>query len=78
MASPSTVITLGYGSFGSVNLLPTLGFGIAEVVLTSEVPLDASFRGNRGKLHSHTTQRKLGTKATGKFHYEDQESTATE
>lgn len=27
MASPSTVITLGYGSFGSVNLLPTLGYG---------------------------------------------------
>lgn len=28
MASPSTVITLGYGSFGSVNLLPTLGYGV--------------------------------------------------
>lgn len=27
MASPSTVITLGFGSFGSVNLLPTLGYG---------------------------------------------------
>jgi hypothetical protein len=30
MASPSTVITLGFGSFGSVNLLPTLGYGIGE------------------------------------------------
>ena len=27
MASPSTVLTLGVGSFGSVNLLPTLGYG---------------------------------------------------
>ena len=27
MASPSTVLSLGFGSFGSVNLLPTLGFG---------------------------------------------------
>ena len=26
-ATPSTVITMGYGSFGSVNLLPTLGYG---------------------------------------------------
>lgn len=31
MASPSTVITLGYGSFGSVNLVPTLGYGISQV-----------------------------------------------
>lgn len=30
MASPSTIITLGYGSFGSVNLLVTLGYGIAS------------------------------------------------
>lgn len=27
MASPSTVVTLGFGSFGAVGLLPTLGFG---------------------------------------------------
>lgn len=32
MASPSTVITLGFGSFGSVNLLPTLGYGIGAAV----------------------------------------------
>lgn len=32
MASPSTVITLGYGSFGSVNLVPTLGYGIGVAV----------------------------------------------
>lgn len=28
MASPSTVITMGFGSFGSVNLIPTLGYGV--------------------------------------------------
>ena len=32
MASPSTVITLGFGSFGSVSLLPTLGFGSALLI----------------------------------------------
>lgn len=30
MASPSSVISLGYGSWGSVNLLPTLGYGVGE------------------------------------------------
>jgi hypothetical protein len=35
MASPSTVITLGYGSFGSVNLVPTLGYGISTAVIVS-------------------------------------------
>lgn len=30
MASPSTVITLGYGSFGSASLVLTLGFGIGS------------------------------------------------
>lgn len=33
-ASPSTVITMGLGSFGSANLLPTLGYGIASVMQT--------------------------------------------
>lgn len=31
MASIATVVTMGYGSFGSVNLLPTLGYGIAII-----------------------------------------------
>lgn len=35
MASPSTVITLGYGPFGSVNLLPTLGYGAVAVADSS-------------------------------------------
>lgn len=30
MASVATVVTMGFGSFGSVNLLPTIGFGIGE------------------------------------------------
>lgn len=31
MASPSTVLSRGYGSWGSVNLVPTLGYGIGTV-----------------------------------------------
>jgi len=31
MASPSTVITLGMGSFGGASLLLTLGYGIGSV-----------------------------------------------
>lgn len=30
MASIATVVTMGFGSFGSVNLLPTLGYGVEE------------------------------------------------
>lgn len=34
MASPSTVVTMGFGAgFGSVNLIPTLGFGIGVAAL---------------------------------------------
>lgn len=31
MASPSSVLTLGFGPWGSVNLLPTLGYGAVAV-----------------------------------------------
>ena len=33
MATPSTVLTQGFGSWGNVNLLPTLGFGIGEALI---------------------------------------------
>lgn len=45
MASPSTVITMGYGSFGSVNLIPTLGFGSLDFdfghpeIFTDDTPI---------------------------------------
>lgn len=39
MASPSTVITLGFGSFGSVNLVPTLGYGSEESVVLVYGPI---------------------------------------
>lgn len=32
MASVSTVVTMGFGSFGSVNLIPTLGFATSAPV----------------------------------------------
>lgn len=33
MASIATVVTRGFGSFGSVNLLPTLGYGSNTIEL---------------------------------------------
>jgi hypothetical protein len=33
VASPSTVLTMGFGAWGSVNLLPTLGFGQSAAVV---------------------------------------------
>lgn len=33
MASIATVVTRGYGSFGSVNLLPTIGYGVNQAVV---------------------------------------------
>lgn len=37
MASPSTVLTHGFGSWGSVNLLPTLGYGIGAEAAFNKV-----------------------------------------
>ncbi len=37
MASPSTVLTRGYGSWGGVNLLPTLGYGIGAAIVPPPV-----------------------------------------
>lgn len=46
MASISTVVTMGYGSFGSVNLLPTIGYGIQASVVEST--LNINTKGGRG------------------------------
>lgn len=35
MASPSTVITLGYGTFGSADLLVTCGYGVGTPVVAA-------------------------------------------
>lgn len=32
MASPSSVLTMGLGAWGSVNLIPTLGYGISNAI----------------------------------------------
>lgn len=37
MHSISTVVTRGYGSFGDVNLLPTLGYGSSD---EASIPVD--------------------------------------
>lgn len=42
MASIATVVTMGYGTFGSANLLPTLGFGVgAEAAIVADLEAEA-------------------------------------
>lgn len=36
-ASIATVVTMGYGSFGSIDVLPTIGYGIG-IPTASEAP----------------------------------------
>lgn len=48
MASPSTVISLGYGSWGSVNDVITLGYGMGEgaaviINMDADVYIDRAF-----------------------------------
>ena len=45
--SIAQVITGGYGSFGSVNKLPTLGFDIAEITVASVEGLEYTLPSNR-------------------------------
>lgn len=47
MASISTVVTMGYGSFGSVNLVPTLGYGQAEAAVGIDRPCLSFVRRDR-------------------------------
>jgi hypothetical protein len=52
MASPSSVLTLGYGSWGSVNLLPTLGYGQGAVAAAAYYPPQLTvYRTNAGTLN---------------------------
>lgn len=47
-ASPSSVLSQGYGAWGSVNLLPTLGFGIgaaAIAIIGIQIPRAAAVLG---------------------------------
>jgi len=40
MASIATVVTRGFGSFGSVNLLPTMGYGAGAGPVDSPATLE--------------------------------------
>lgn len=69
MASASTVLTLGYGTFGDVNLVPTLGYGPSS---DPSAPVDravfsvrvmrrsesASRVARRTELSAHASRRK--------------------
>lgn len=54
MASIATVVTMGYGSFGSINLLPTLGYGIDELT----VGISAEFTPSVRRGHFTPPERK--------------------
>lgn len=57
MASPSTVLTLGYGSFGGVNLVPTIGYGASVVEPPDREGLTATLRRPVGH---YTLRRQVG------------------
>lgn len=49
MASIATVVTRGYGSFGSVNLLPTHGYGIGAEAAANVTGIE--YATNNERLH---------------------------
>ena len=64
-ASPSSVLTLGYGDWGSVNLVPTLGYGAAEEAvanagLEAEIPFS--------RLHAIIPTSRLHATSDGRLH----------
>jgi hypothetical protein len=57
--SIATVVTRGYGSFGSINLLPTLGYSIGEALPsepTTGLDLALNARRTEYQLNSRRTQ----------------------
>jgi hypothetical protein len=65
MASPSTVITMGFGSFGSVNLLPTLGYGIGA----ASTPMFGCGHALSAYLPGGTNKQQYSASGTNKSHY---------
>lgn len=60
MSSPSTILTLGYGSFGSVNLLPTLGYGAGVTADVEEQEVGLGGSGASGEwLYSDAPSRRV-------------------
>jgi len=66
--SASTIVTGGFGSFGSVNLIPTAGFSVGIVTVPDSEGLE--YRGKPNKLHYRHTQNKLHYRHDGnRLHY---------
>lgn len=60
--SIATVVTAGYGSFGSVNLLPTLGYGAGAAIAQptpSTAPAVAPDRGFDQYMEAFARERAL-------------------
>jgi hypothetical protein len=75
--SPSSILTRGFGAWGSTSLMLTRGLGVAEIVATGD-PLDATFAQRGSRFHTRTTQRKLGTTSQGRLHYEENDTVEPE
>lgn len=65
-ASPSSVLTLGLGSWGSSSLVVTLGFGSAEIVAATIPGLEFTAR---GRLHWTIDVGLTHYTAQGRVHY---------
>jgi len=58
----ATVVTLGFGSLGSVNRLPTLGYSMPSPVPTSE---GIEYKAPGRRLHAVASGEPLHAKAAG-------------
>lgn len=56
--SIATVVTMGYGSFGSVNFVPTIGYSIGVVVENSIFGESVEFAANRKRM-SHANRARM-------------------
>lgn len=68
-ATPSTVITMSYGSFGSVNLLPTLGYGqgaTSEGRITDVYPRPVMFEAVGRPVMWRVPERPVSDEAEGR------------
>lgn len=66
MGSPSAIITLGLGSWGSTAEVITLGFGIGEAIVVTVPGLEYTAA---GRLHWTVDTGLLHFTAAGRLHY---------
>ena len=68
--SVATVVTMGYGSFGTVNFLPTIGYSIGAVLATTKQSID--YTEPRMRIHcNEPLQRVHYTEPQSRIHFTD-------